>query len=257
MDMESKQPCRELEPMLAPYVEGEATREDASRVDAHLQRCPSCRDRVAGERTAREALRARGGSLREPAPPALRARCAAYGRTAPAASRWRRPLALVPLSLAATLLLAVAGVFIFSLNNPVEALAAQLSADHVKCFKIVAEHDHMDAAAAARDWSHTRGWQIGVPPGDDALSLELVGVRRCISTDGSSAHLMYRWRGEPLSVFIVPKTFDVAPGVGRIIENLGHRAIIWSKGPRTYLVIARGRPAGFDAVAAYLRARVE
>ena len=41
-----------------------------------------------------------------------------------------------PLSLAATLVLAVAGVFVFGLNNRVEALAASLAVDHVKCFKV-------------------------------------------------------------------------------------------------------------------------
>lgn len=258
MDMESKPQCRELEQMLAPYVDGEATAQDAARVDDHLQRCPPCRDRVAGERTAREVLRARGKDLRAAAPHALRARCAAHRMAAGGVrSALMRPRALVPLSLAATLLLAVAGVFLFSLNNPVEALAAQLAVDHVKCFELVTEHPDLDAAAAAREFSATRGWSVGVPPSNPALALELVAVRRCISTDGVAAHMMYRWRGQPLSVYVVPKTFRGAGGVERIIENLGHRAIIWSNGPRTYLVIARGRPADFETVAAYMRANVQ
>ena len=51
----------------------------------------------------------------------------------------------MPLSLAATLVLAVAGVFVFGLNNRVEALAASLAVDHVKCFKCRRNAAHADA----------------------------------------------------------------------------------------------------------------
>jgi len=257
-----KPKCRELEESFTPYVDGEATPEQRAAVESHLAACPPCRERVAEERAGRDVVKARREAVRGCAPGALRARCAGHARSTaaePAHAR-RRPWtrrALVPLSLAATLLLAVAGVFLFSLSNPVEALAAQLTVDHVKCFELTPEERIADAPAAARQWTQARGWSIGVPPGDEGMSLELVGVRRCISTDGSAAHLMYRWRGEPLSVYIVPKTFPGVSGVQRLVEHLGHGAVIWSKDSRTYLVLTRRRTADLDAVVAYIRARVE
>ena len=250
-----KPKCRELEETFTPYVDGEATSDQRASVDSHLAICPPCRDRIAEERAARDVVHARRDSVRCCAPENLRTRCvAAAGRRDLSRRRLRT---LVPLSLAATVLLAVAGAFLFSLSNPVQALAAQLTVDHVKCFELTPEERIADAPAAAKQWSDTRGWSIGVPPTEPAMSLELVGVRRCISTDGSSAHLMYRWRGEPLSVYIVPKTFPGLSGVQRIVENLGHGAVIWAKGSRTYLVLTRRRHADLDAVVAYIRARVE
>ena len=42
--------CRNLEPMLAPYVDGEAEPRTRAAVDGHLAACPPCRDRVAAVR---------------------------------------------------------------------------------------------------------------------------------------------------------------------------------------------------------------
>ena len=30
-------------------------------------------------------------------------------------------------------------------------------------------------------------------------------MRRCLSTDGRVAHIMYTWRGAPLSVYVLPR----------------------------------------------------
>src|SRR5512141_1270372 len=114
--------CRDLEPLLASYVDGEAPADQRAAVDAHIERCPPCRARVAGERAAVDVLRARRDALRTCASDALRARCAAHRRRAPIAGVLaRRPW--IPLSLAATVLLAVAGVFVLGLNNSVQAIA--------------------------------------------------------------------------------------------------------------------------------------
>ena len=251
-----KPKCRELEETFTPYVDGEATAEQRAAVDSHLTVCPPCRERIAEERAARDVVHARRESVRCCASDGLRARCAAASGRGVGVRRFSRR-ALVPLSLAATLLLAVAGAFLYSLGNPVQALAASLAVDHVKCFELTPEERITDAPAAAKQWSDTRGWSIGVPPGDAAMALELVGVRRCISSDGSAAHLMYRWRDEPLSVYIVPKTIPGVSGVQRIVEKLGHGAVIWSKDSRTYLVLTRRRHSDLDTVVAYIRARVE
>src|SRR5436190_6717607 len=153
--------CRDLDPLFAPYADGEVAPADRASVEAHLERCPPCRERVAEQRTVHAVLGARAPSLRGDASDHLRSRCAAHAR----ASR-RKPLALaavvarrwVPLSLAATLLIAVAGAFVIGLNDRVEALAAQLTLDHVTCFQFAPERlKHTDAATASRDWADKQG----------------------------------------------------------------------------------------------------
>jgi anti-sigma factor RsiW len=264
--MTESRECRELEPALAPYVDGESAPQDRAAVDAHLQRCPPCRDRVAGERAIRDALHARRAELRPGASDRLRARCAAHARggerpaAAPAASRLRR---LVPLSLAATLLLAVAGVFVFGFNH--EAIAAQLALDHLKCFDVIGEEGTRDPAVAEARWLAQRGWTIVVPPSSPEHGLQLVGVRRCFSTDGAAAHCMYRWRDQDLSVYIMPRALDTLGTAEQDVDKFGRRAIMWTSGNRTYLIVTRrlrrGADApreaeGFEAVAGYLRRSV-
>lgn len=246
--------CQDLEPLFTPYVDGEGPPGDRASVEAHLDRCPPCRERLAGERAAREVLTARRSGLRTCASAHLRARCAAHARRDSArfpglSRRW------VPLSLAATLLLAVTGAFMLGLNEPVEALAAQLTLDHVRCFQFAPERlAHVDPASAGRDWAAAQGWSLQVPASSAATQLELLGVRRCLLSGGRVAHLMYKWRGEPLSVFVVPRMVRTGPQRDEIVEKFGHEAIVWSTGERTYVVLARGSPSDLDPVVGYVRA---
>ncbi len=124
--------CRDLDPLFAPYADGDGAPGDRASVEAHLERCPPCRDRVAASSTVRAVVAARRPTLRtgasERAPCPMRRACAdasptaCIGRDSPRiAATW------VPLSLAATLVIAVAGAFIIGLNDNVEALAAQLT----------------------------------------------------------------------------------------------------------------------------------
>ncbi len=254
---ESRQ-CRDLESALAPYVDGESAPPERASVDAHLERCPPCRDRVAGERAVRDALRARRDELRAGASDLLRARCAAHARQAPerraSASGPARAWRIVPLSLAATLLLAVGGVFLFGVNR--EAIAAQLALDHLKCFDVIGDNGPTDAKTAQTTWQARRGWPIAVAPSSPEHDLQLVGVRRCFSSDGAAAHCMYRWRNQDLSVYIVPHQLDGVGTAEQVVENFGHRTIMWTSAERTYLIVTKGRPEGFDAVAGYIRRAV-
>ena len=248
--------CRELEAVLAPYVDGESDPQVRASVDAHLQQCPPCRDRVAGERAARDVVAARRRELRPCASEMLRARCAAHKRQAD-----RRPSSMprfrrfVPLSLAATLLLAVGGVFLFGVNH--EAIAAQLALDHMKCFEVSGPEGPTDPKVAAAGWQARQGWTIGVAPSSREHELQLVGVRRCFSTDGVAAHCMYRWREQDLSVYIIPHAVKGVDTAQQVLEKFGRGAIMWSSGSRTYLVVTRGRPEGFEAIAGYIRKNVE
>jgi len=251
--------CQDLDPLFAPYADGDMAADDRASVEAHLERCPPCRERVAEQRAVRAVLVARRPTLRACASEHLRARCAAYGL--PAA---RRPFLFglsgparrwIPLSVAATLVLAVAGAFLFGLNDRVQALAAQLTLDHVTCFQFAPERlGHADALAASRDWTAKQGWPIQIPASSAGAELELLGIRRCTMSSGRVAHVMYKWRGEPLSVFVVPRTIRRMRDQEELVEKFGHEAVMWTEGDRTYVVLSRARPADLASVVGYVRA---
>ena len=49
--------CREIDPLVTPYIDGEATAAERAAVDAHLSACPPCRQRAEAETSARDTLR--------------------------------------------------------------------------------------------------------------------------------------------------------------------------------------------------------
>jgi anti-sigma factor RsiW len=250
--------CRELEPLLAAYVDGEVAPPDAAHVQAHLSSCPPCRRRVEGERAVRGVLQARRHELVPAAPAGLRRRCAAAGPAAlSTASVGRRRLApgrWVPLSFAASVLLAVAAVFFMGLNGGVEALATQLALDHIKCFQFAPEHTEVDSKLAGDAWHRSYAWLINVPRSEPVEQLELLGVRRCLSTQGASAHIMYRWRGHPLSMYVLNSQPKAAVSPERLVSRVGQEAVIWTDAGRTYAVVSRGQRADLERIAHHMRA---
>src|SRR5438552_4996112 len=149
--------CTQLDPLVTPYVDGELAVADRQAVDQHLRACPPCRARVAAEYTIRDLILAKKPALESARAPAdLRARCAAFGKLpaghpnagaalgtpaaratlAPPPKRpWRTRLA--PLALAAVLVALVGGTFVYQLTDQsARVLAAELTADHLKCFGV-------------------------------------------------------------------------------------------------------------------------
>src|SRR5262249_29791150 len=195
-----------------------------------------CRMQADAEAAARTILRSHRGGLTASAPEALRARCqgaASFSLPAPGSQRadgsettLRSRSVLrrwAPLSLAATILLAVAGVFVFGLNNRVEALASSLVVDHVKCFAMTSSSASADPQQSAARWQQEQGWSITVANTDPTEQLRLENVRRCLTTDGRAAHLQYSWRGAPLSVYVLQEN----AGRDCVVNRMGHEAAIW------------------------------
>jgi anti-sigma factor RsiW len=276
--------CDDLDERLAPYVDGEASPESRRLVDAHLGSCPTCRTRAEAEAAARTIVRSQRDSLSAHAPETLRVRCAETAtRHSPIpidnhhspistdnqhssmptdnqqsaiqssiAARRSAIRGWVPLSLAASVLLAVGGVFLFGLNDRVEALAATLAIDHVKCFKTANRSSTADPTEAESRWQQNQGWPITVPQTEPSEQLRLVTVRRCFTTDGRAAHLMYVWRGAPLSVYVLQEN----AGRDRICDRMGREAVIWCTNGRTYAVVADGHPPDLPHIVDYMKARV-
>ena len=240
--------CGELEAHLTPFVDGEEPPATRRSVEAHLAACPPCKQHADDETAGRELVRSHRDELRATAPPSLRMRCANLpsalrARPTPIYRRW------VPLSLAATLILAVAGVFLFGVNNPVQALAASLTLDHVKCFTVT-DGAPADASDASREWEQDHGWPISVPKASPDEQLTLIDVRHCLSSDGRAAHLMYMWRGAPLSLYVLPED----AGHAGVANRMGRDAVIWCANRRTYAVVADGHPRDLTRIVEYMKA---
>jgi anti-sigma factor RsiW len=238
--------CRDVEERLTPYVDGEAAAQARQAIDAHLSACPPCRHAADAERGGRELIHGHRDALRTAAPSALRARCAAHAGAARGSSirRW------FPLSLAATLVLAAAGAVTFSISHPADALAASFALDHMKCFRIGDTTHPIDPAAAEVAWRQDHGWVIDVPSDDPTCPIQLVSVRRCLSADGLAAHLMYRWRGEPVSVYVLPRR----EASNAVVDSLGYETAIWNNDGRTYALVVPGHPNEFPQLVQYVKA---
>jgi len=65
---------------------------------------------------------------------------------------------------------------------------------------------------------------------------------------------MYKWRGAPLSVFVLPGTVKRMRDQQEIVEKFGHEAIVWTDANRTYVVLARARPEELAPLVGYVRA---
>ncbi len=255
--------CRDLESNLTAYVDGECQAIDRARIDEHLAACPSCRARAAREKAAHELLHARCRDLRGCAPEALRQRCAAQRAQAERRSRSMVRKPWVRMSLAASLILG-AGVFLlFGWGSSVETYAAQLAADHVKCFQFPPDPATADSAVLARDWMAANGWPIRLATDSEPNHLKLVGIRRCGSTRGGVAHLLYRWRGEPLSVYVLNGRVDEVQeargeeDVHDAVRKFGEQELIWSDNGRTYAIVARASVLELQQVARFVRRRIE
>jgi len=255
--------CSFIDPLVTPYVDGELPGADREAVAQHLRACPPCRARVIVEQAVRDLVHARKPALRrERASDLLRATCAAHsarsiagGRLARASSpggtvpaRWRR---LAPLALAATLVL-LAGASLYQITEKsTHVMAAELAADHVKCFLL---QDLISAGQPARPVEYALaskfGWSAHLPERPDRAALELVGERTCLYGQGRVAHIMYRHEGRPVSLFMLPNDTRKE----EVLDTLGHGAAVWSVGSRTFVLIAREPKADFERMALFVRA---
>jgi anti-sigma factor RsiW len=257
--------CSFIDPLVTPYVDGELAGADRDAVADHLRLCPPCHSRVAAERAVRSVIRDRRSALIAPcAPASLRVACASLTtRGTPAgavrsltpAERatgaiWRARL--TPIALAASLVFVVGGAFVYDLTDKsARVLAAELTADHVKCFAMNSLFGTQQAAPTVESSMMSGfGWRMHLPDNPAGAGLELVGSRPCLYPEGKIAHIMYRHLGRPVSLFMLPKSQRSR----ELVEVLGHEAAIWCVGNRTFVLIARAPKQDVEQMASYVQA---
>ena len=249
--------CHDVDAIMTAYVDGEIAAQESAEVRAHLADCPPCRERASAESAVRMVLQARAATLGERAPASLRARCVAttpvsaarIGKTV-TASRWQQRVGgWVPLSVAATALLAVGAVFLMGQNQQLEAaFAAQLALDHDRCFThledIAPGFDQQQAEAAL---AGDHGLAIGMPA--ESADFDLIDVRQCLYDAGDMVHVLCEWRGQPVSLFVVPNRSDRE----QVLEIVGYDAVIWSENDNAYVLVADQGPVEMGQVVEHVR----
>ena len=247
--------CQRIDTLVTPYVDGNNSPPERDFVDAHLKACKLCCGRIHAEQAVRALLHARRAGFEVgSAPPALRTACAAF-RTEKTPTRvgsaWRSRA--VPMALAASLLLLVGGAFLYALTErSATVMAAELTADHVKCFRFLGG-SRPEPSAVERAMTTAFDWPVRLPEHPEQAGLELVGARPCFYAQGRSAHLMYLHHGRPVSIFMLPRTSRAEDR----LQVFGHQATIWSAGNRTFVLIAREPVDEMDRMAAFVHASLQ
>jgi anti-sigma factor RsiW len=130
-------------------------------------------------------------------------------------------------------------------------MAAELTADHMKCFAMnEVLHTHDGPVTVQASMASHFGWTLQLPRNPERAELELVGARPCLYGEGRVAHLMYRHRGVPVSVFMLPDS--VRPQ--ELLDVMGHEAAVWSSGGRTFVLIAREPRDEVERMASFIQA---
>jgi anti-sigma factor RsiW len=259
--------CHSIDSLVTPFVDGELSAADRRAVEDHLHVCASCHSRVAAERAVHDLVRGRRPALNASrAPAALHNACAEIARrraaadenssSAAAPSRvfagaaWQTRLA--PYALAASLVLVVGGAFVYqATDRSARVMAAELTADHLKCFALNGLlGTHEGAGAVESSMMSGFDWRVHLPADPSRAELELVGSRPCMYGEGKVAHIMYRHQGRPVSLFMLPRSARTQ----ELVEVLGHEAAIWCAGNRTFVLIAREPRQDVERLASFVQA---
>jgi anti-sigma factor RsiW len=255
--------CEQFDVLRAQWADGSLAPDTAEALERHTKACPACAADARAQQVVHRVLRRHADALREQAPPALRARVTSLvGQRAnvvpfAAARRPRswaasRPWQWIPRSVAAALVLAVAGVFAAGALAPAgSVLAWETALDHLKCRLIAAVDPATEPEAIERRWQAQRGWPIRVPASLDSGGLTLVGLRTCLFHQGQMAHVMYDLRGDRVSLFVMPDRTSAAADT----SVLGQRTRSWVRDGRTYVLVLPATVASVDDVAAYFEAQ--
>ena len=250
--------CASIDPLITPYIDDAIGAAERRLVDEHVRACPPCHSRVAAERAVYELMCTKRAELSGvTASPQLHDRCAALRRIASSApgntastGAWRGRL--VPFALAAGVFVAVGTASMYMMTErSSKLLAAELTADHVKCFGMQSMLPVTgDSAEADRKMTSTFGWHLPLPEQVAEAGMELLGARVCLYGRGLAAHLMYSHNGKPVSVFMIPEMSRAKS----VVDVMGHEAAIWSRDGRTFVLVAREPEADVSQMTAVIQA---
>jgi anti-sigma factor (TIGR02949 family) len=238
--------CREFEPWLQAFVDGELDVETMTAAQAHVSSCPECHGRADGERRFRVLLRQQP---QEVAPPELLARLLAVARRERRRAALRLWLGVPALATAAVLLAALLMTRAMLPGPSAPRFVDTLVDKHLAYAQIErpAEFTSSESGAVAA-WLRERiGMRVPVPDYSHA-GIRLVGAR--ISEEGEQklAYLLYEKGHMLMSVFMLPDAWEARTLPGKAMTYRGHeyltrerkslRTVSWRDGQALFSLVS-------------------
>jgi anti-sigma factor RsiW len=247
--------CTRIGERLAAYTDDSLSVPEREVVAAHLARCVPCRRSADAAHAGRTLLRARAEQLRgAPLPPGLQSRCEALLReqAAPPPLSWRSRLVHAGI-MALLVLLTGAAVLYVAATRSEAVLAAQVSADHDRCFSnfVGPNPADLDAAAVEADLAARFGFDVHVPPSSPEADVHLVHARRCLL--GRAPHILYRTEGKDLSLYVL----EGEDHGERDVIAFGNRARVWTRGATTFVLVSAADAGDLTAAVNYVRQELQ
>jgi hypothetical protein len=102
-------------------------------------------------------------------------------------------------------------------------------------------------------WQKERGWSLEIPPSAAAHDLQLLEVRRCGTSEGLNAHILYKWHGNPLSLYVMNRESARASRDAQFVTRAGQDAVIWTERGRTYAVVGEAGERELNKIVEYVK----
>ncbi len=228
--------CGECQVLIHALIDGELDAGHATDVEAHVATCPSCASELEAFRAMREAMA--GASLKERAPPHLRARIEAALPSPPRraaswlASRitsWRNFLGGLTLGTALSAAVAATVVVAVIRNNEAQRITDEVVSAHVRSLQA----GHLTDVQTS-DQHTVKPWFNGkvdlAPPVVDltAQGFTLIGGRLDYIDGEEAASIVYRRRNHVINLFVARHS-GIKPGGGRIESTHGFNVWRWTQ----------------------------
>ncbi len=238
--------CREFEPMLHAFVDGELDVETTTAAQAHVSSCPECHGRVDGERRLRLLL---GQQPQDVAPPELRARLLAVARWERRRAALRVWLGVPAFAIAAVLLAALLMTRAMPPGPSAPRFVDTLVDKHLVYAQIEspAEFTSSEPGQVAA-WLRNRiGMRVPVPDYSHA-GIRLVGARIAEADERKLAYLLYEKGHMLMSVFMLPDAAEAQTLPGKAVSYRGHeyltrerkslRTVSWRDGQAVFSLVS-------------------
>lgn len=219
---------------LSAWYDGEVTRDDARRIEAHLAACEACR--LDAERLAMISE-----SLRVAPSEGVSARLRAAVEGSVRSNAWKRCWPLAVAAAAAVSLVASAIVEPRALSS---AVAQEILMRHLGGFARLQPCDieSSDPQVVSSWLTEHAGYPVNVHVASDT---QLLGGRMCRLSGNPTAAVMLRRAGTPLTIFVPPPNSDAAHQA----EHLADHGLRCTSGPVGSAICATSSPRPMLAVA--------
>jgi anti-sigma factor (TIGR02949 family) len=238
--------CREFEPRLQAFVDGELDVETMTAAQAHVSSCPECHGRVDGERRFRALLRRQPQDM---APPELRARLLGLARLKRRRAALRLWLGIPAAAAALVLLVALLMTHGLASGPTAPRIVDMLVDKHLAYAQIEgpAEFTSSEPGVVAA-WLRDRvGLRVPVPDYSHA-GIRLVGARISEADEQKLAYLLYEKGHTLMSVFMLPDSAQAQTLGGKTVSYRGHeyvtrerkslRTVSWRDGQAVFSLVS-------------------